>query len=47
MIFYVISVVVVFTFIKSREMDYRHGFVMVFLYLLFIALEILSEVGVI
>lgn len=46
-IFYIGGFGLVLWLIKNREMDYRHGFVMVFLYLLFIALEILSEVGVI
>lgn len=46
-IFYLGGLALVLWLVKNREMDYRHGFVMVFLYLLFIALEILSEVGVI
>ena len=47
LLFYLGGLGLVLWLIRNREMDYRHGIVMVGFYLLFIALEILAEVGVI
>jgi cation:H+ antiporter len=46
-IFYIGGLALVLWLVRNREMDYRHGIVMVCLYFLFIALEILSEIGAI
>jgi len=46
-IFYLGGLALVLWLVKHREIDYRHGILMVFLYFLFIALEILSESGII
>jgi len=47
MLFYIISIVVVLIFIRSREMDYRHGIILLVIYALFMALQVLSEMGII
>ena len=46
-IFYLGAMALVLWLVKNREMDYRHGIIMVCFYLLFIALQILSEIGLI
>jgi len=46
-IFYLGGLALVLWLIKNREMDYRHGILMVFFYAMFIVLEILSEAGII
>jgi len=45
-VFYLGGLALVLWLIKNREMDYRHGILMVGFYLLFIALQILSELGI-
>ena len=45
-VFYLGGLALVLWLIRNREMDYRHGILMVGFYLLFIALQILSEIGV-
>jgi cation:H+ antiporter len=45
-IFYLGGLALVLWLIKNREMDYRHGILMIGFYLLFIALQILSEAGI-
>lgn len=45
-IFYLGGLSLVLWLIKHREMDYKHGIMMVFFYCLFITLEILSEIGI-
>ncbi|MBW3023242.1 sodium:calcium antiporter [Candidatus Woesearchaeota archaeon] len=47
LIFYVISMAFVLFLIKNKEMDYRHGMILVAIYLVFMALQICSEIGVI
>ena len=46
-LFYIISIVVVLVFIKSREMDYRHGLILLAIFAAFMVLQVLSEMGII
>ncbi len=46
-IFYLGGLALVLWLVKNKEMDYKHGIIMVCLYFLFIGLEILSEIGII
>ncbi|MEM4336539.1 MAG: sodium:calcium antiporter [Candidatus Woesearchaeota archaeon] len=46
-IFYVVSMLFVIFLIKNKEMDYKHGILLIAVYLIFIFIEILKEFNII